>query len=151
MVHAAIPSPLAAHAAEELVGHVEEATGCRLPVADETAILSGCAGRIVVGVTEAALAQRIDAGELGTHVPRTDALAIADLDQPVRPRLPHRFLAGRELRRVCRSGVMYDHIRTPQPGGMTRRPAELRRFTVRQACDGGDGRSEHGRGTQRGT
>ena len=123
MVHAAIPSPLAAHAAEELVGHVEEATGCRLPVADETAILSGCAGRIVVGVTEAALAQRIDAGELRTCLPRTDTLAIPDLDEPVRPRLPHRFLGG----------------------------WELRRFTVRRAWDGGDGRSEHGRGTQRET
>lgn len=59
VVTAAKPSRVAAYAVEELVNHIEKATGKRLPVAVESAIPAGVAGRIFVGVTQAALQQGI--------------------------------------------------------------------------------------------
>ncbi|MFO8081716.1 MAG: DUF4838 domain-containing protein [Armatimonadota bacterium] len=53
------PSPTAVYAAEEFVSHVREATGATLPVVTESATPEGAAGRIFVGVTDAARAQGI--------------------------------------------------------------------------------------------
>ena len=64
IVTAAKPSRVAAYAVEELVNHIEKATGKRLPVAVETKIPDGYAGRIFVGVTEAAQKQGIEPDKL---------------------------------------------------------------------------------------
>jgi len=64
VVTAAEPSEVAAYAVEELVGHVEEATGRRLPVAIETEIPAAYHSRIFVGATQAALQNGIDADRL---------------------------------------------------------------------------------------
>lgn len=58
------PSPVATYAVEELINHVEKATGKRLPVATESAIPSEYATRIFVGETGAAIAQDIDPDQL---------------------------------------------------------------------------------------
>ena len=64
VVTAAKPSPVATYATEELVTHVEKATGQRLPVVAETAGTQGYGTRVFVGVTEAARTQGIDPGRL---------------------------------------------------------------------------------------
>ncbi|MGI5817269.1 MAG: DUF4838 domain-containing protein [Armatimonadota bacterium] len=58
------PTPVAQYAAGELIEHVREATGAALPMAVESAIPDGYAGRIFVGATDAARAQGIDPAEL---------------------------------------------------------------------------------------
>ena len=64
VVTAEKPSQVAAYAVEELVSHIEKATGQRLPVAVETSIPEGCSSRIFVGVTQAALKQGIQPDQL---------------------------------------------------------------------------------------
>ena len=64
VVTAVKPSPVAAYAVEELVAHVKQATGQQLPVVAETAVPSGYASRVFVGVTEAAKKLGIDAEKL---------------------------------------------------------------------------------------
>ena len=201
VVTAARPSPVAAYAVDELVSHIEKATGCRLPVAIENDIPQGYASRIFVGVTEAALDQGIDPdsleiedfvlravdadlyiigkemdpdqeytgprphgepmnplsaecthtgtlygvyevleryvgvrwlwpGELGTYVPRADVIEIPAIDELVKPRMLYRNLGGWNLRHVYLAGVMYDHKRTPQPGGITRIPEDVLRNLI---------------------
>ena len=60
VVTAAKPSRVAAYAVEELVSHVEKATGLRLPVAVEGEAPQGYTSRVFVGVTQAARGQGID-------------------------------------------------------------------------------------------
>ena len=74
VVTAARPSQVVAYAVDELVSHVEKATGRRLPAAVGTDAPQGLTSRIFVGFTEAALKQGIDPGvlldgatELGTR------------------------------------------------------------------------------------
>jgi hypothetical protein len=64
VVTAVKPSPVAAYAAEELVNHVEKATGQRLAVVTEAEIPDGYESRIFVGMTDAAAKQGIDASQL---------------------------------------------------------------------------------------
>ena len=64
VVTAIKPSPVAAYAAEELIAHVEKATGQKLPLAVETDIPAGYDSRIFVGVCEAARRQGIDSAKL---------------------------------------------------------------------------------------
>ena len=64
VVTAARPSQVAVYAVEELVDHVEQATGLRLPVAGETDVPGEYESRIYVGVTDAALQQGIHSNEL---------------------------------------------------------------------------------------
>jgi hypothetical protein len=64
VVTAVKPTPVAAYAAEELVNHVEKATGQRLAVVTEAEIPDGYESRIFVGMTDAAAKQGIDASQL---------------------------------------------------------------------------------------
>ncbi|HET6325697.1 MAG TPA: DUF4838 domain-containing protein [Planctomycetaceae bacterium] len=64
VVTAVKPSPVAAYAVEELVTHVQKATGQRLPVAVETAVPAGYESRLFVGVSDAARKQGIDPDKL---------------------------------------------------------------------------------------
>lgn len=75
VVTAAEAPPVARYAANELVSHIEKATGARLPVVAEAAIPEGYASRIYVGATQAARAQGIEAAKLPpeTFVMRTVA------------------------------------------------------------------------------
>ncbi len=57
-------TPTAVYAAEELVRHVEKATGAVLPVVSESKIPEGYASRIFIGDTNAARALGIDPDEL---------------------------------------------------------------------------------------
>lgn len=59
------PTGTASYAADELIDHVEQATGARLPLANESQVPDGYASRIYVGMTQAARAQGIDAEALG--------------------------------------------------------------------------------------
>lgn len=58
------PTPMAEHAAEELVLHVEKATGVRLEIAQESAVPDTPPSRIYVGVTAAAREHGIDVAAL---------------------------------------------------------------------------------------
>ena len=58
------PLPVARHGADELVRHVQLATGVTLPVAVESAIPEGYASRVFLGMTKAAREQGIVAEEL---------------------------------------------------------------------------------------
>lgn len=64
VVTAVDPTPVAAYAAQELIDHIEKATGTRLPLAMEASIPSGYASHIFVGATEAARQQGIDPDQL---------------------------------------------------------------------------------------
>ena len=64
VVTAAEPLPVARYAAEELVYHVQRATGVALAIVTEDAIPDQPAGRIYVGATDAAAAAGIDAAAL---------------------------------------------------------------------------------------
>jgi hypothetical protein len=68
VVTALQPLPIAVYAAQELVTHVERATGVRLKVVTEEAIPDVSAGRIYVGATQAARAAGIDAESLPSEV-----------------------------------------------------------------------------------
>ncbi len=145
VVTPAEPLPVAQYAAEELIYHVERATGVTLPIATEDAVPEADA-RVYVGATRAAADEGIDVaalayeetvlrtagnalyivgqdddgdplandtnagtlwgvyellerelgvvwmwpGELGTHVPETDEVVIADVDERFEPRLLQR-------------------------------------------------------------
>ena len=67
------PSPVAAYAVEELVTHVRKATGQSLPVVKETAIPTGYASRVFVGVTNAAakMGIKVDKLQIEEYVLRT--------------------------------------------------------------------------------
>jgi hypothetical protein len=58
------PSAVAKYAAEELVYHIEKATGVRLQVQSETAAKASTAGRIYVGDSQAVRAAGIETGKL---------------------------------------------------------------------------------------
>ncbi len=64
VVTAVKPSPIAAYAVEELVTHVQKATGQRLPVAVETAVPIGYESRLFMGETDAARKQGIEPDKL---------------------------------------------------------------------------------------
>lgn len=64
VVTADTPLPVAKHAADELVRHIEQATGVTLAVAVESAIPEGYSSRLFIGMTKAARAQGIVAEEL---------------------------------------------------------------------------------------
>ncbi len=85
IVTAVEPLPVAQYAAEELVWHLERATGVTLAIVTEDAIPDRPAGRIYVGATQAAADAGIDAGALDGEetVLRTagDALFIVGDDQ----------------------------------------------------------------------
>lgn len=85
IVTAAKPSDVAAYGVQELVSHVEKATGQRLPVALETNIPPGYASRIFVGECDAARKQGID----------FDRLAIEEY--VVRTAGNDLYIVGREL------------------------------------------------------
>ncbi|MDY0168461.1 MAG: DUF4838 domain-containing protein [Thermoguttaceae bacterium] len=65
VVIADTPSRTAAYAAQELVNHIEHATGGRLPVVAEADVPEDVGSRIFVGMTAAARAQGIVAEALG--------------------------------------------------------------------------------------
>src|SRR3954469_11070185 len=73
------PNPVIRYAAEELVYHLEKATGAKLEVATETSVASDSRPRIYLGDTHAARAAGIDAARLApeTFVLRTDERANA--------------------------------------------------------------------------
>jgi len=87
VVTAVKPSPVAAYAADELVTHVEKATGLRLPVAIETAIPRGYATRVFIGVTDAAQTQGFDpeALEVEEYLLRTDGSDLYVLGKELPP------------------------------------------------------------------
>jgi hypothetical protein len=91
IVTAVKPSPVAAYAVDELVAHVKQATGERLPVVAETAIPGGYASRVFVGVTEAAKKQGIDAGKLPIeeYVLRTVGADLYIVGKELRPEEYH--------------------------------------------------------------
>ena len=68
VVTAETPSPVATLAAEELVQHIQKATGVNLAVVAETDETPDGYTRIYVGATEAAREQGINADELGPDV-----------------------------------------------------------------------------------
>ena len=71
-------TPVAQYAAEELVHHVQKATGVKLAIASETAIPDQPPGRVFIGDTKAARAAGIEAGKLPpeTFVLRTQGNAL---------------------------------------------------------------------------
>ena len=83
------PDAVVAYAAQELVYHVEKATGTRLTVVPEGAIPAGTVARIYLGDTRAARAAGIEATKLPleTFAERTtgDALVIAGRDSNGNP------------------------------------------------------------------
>lgn len=99
VVIAAEPTPTVTYAAEELVRHVEKATGVELPVAREDDIPDQPEGRIYLGDTKAARAAGINPADLGPDTFRLktdgDRLFIAGMESadadPLdfgRPRIP---------------------------------------------------------------
>jgi hypothetical protein len=91
VVTAVKPSPVAAYAVEELVTHVKKATGQQLPVVIETAVSSGYASRIFVGVTDAARKQGIDVErlQLEEYVLRTVGPDLYVVGKELRPEAYH--------------------------------------------------------------
>lgn len=68
VVTARQPAPIAIYAAQELVDHVQRATGVRLDVVREEAIPDTPVGRVYVGATEAARNAGIDTNTLAAEV-----------------------------------------------------------------------------------
>jgi hypothetical protein len=91
VVMAVKPSPVAAYAVEELVNHVQKATGLRLPVAVETAVPGGFKSHIYVGVSDAARKQGIDPDKLEVeeYVLRTVGNDLYVLGKELRPEQYH--------------------------------------------------------------
>ncbi len=91
VVTAVKPSPVAAYAVEELVDHVQKATGQRLPVAVETAIPGGFNSHIYVGVSDAARKQGIDPDKLEVeeYVLRTVGNDLYVVGKELRPEQYH--------------------------------------------------------------
>ncbi len=69
------PSPVAVYAAEELITHVEAASGVRLPLVSESDAPSDAGGRVFIGATRAASTLGLDTGALenDAFILRTEA------------------------------------------------------------------------------
>ena len=103
VVTAEAPSRTAVYAAEELVRHIETATGLSLPVVTEGAVPEVAASRLFIGDTQAARALGIDPGTLGPDefLLRTEG---DDL-----------YILGKELREMDPlQGVRYNHAVLPK-------------------------------------
>lgn len=84
IVLANAPTHVARYAAEELVYHIEKATGARLPIVNESASSTASQPRILLGDTQAARTAGVDSRQLPAETfvlrRRDDALIIAGRD-----------------------------------------------------------------------